>query len=144
MNTGLKSKESKEMKNIPNNKIENNSLLKAIKIIPTQISYSKDKDKKNCSRANNEIQTKIRFTVNTDFSNKDNEKKNLNPGKKSKRINNTKRIKFNISTDSSNKSKENKEKENTINYPLFITKIEFSKLNIYNYIIFYISQKKYG
>ena len=70
------------------------------------------------------------------FQIKDNEKKNLNPEKKSKSNNNKNNIKFIISTDYSN---ENKEKENIKNYPLFFINIESSKLNIYNYIIFYYS-----
>ena len=100
------------------------------------ISSSKDKDKKCYSRAINEIQTKNRLFVTTDFSIKDNEKKNLNPGKKSKTNNNENIIKFIITSESSN---ENKEKENIKNNPIFINKIESSKLNIYNYIIFYYS-----
>jgi hypothetical protein len=102
------------------------------------ISSSKDKDKKCYSRAINEIQTKNRLFVTTDFSIKDNEKKNLNPGKKSKTNNNENIIKFIITSESSNENKE-KEKENIKNYPIFINKIESSKLNIYNYIIFYYS-----
>ena len=136
MYTGLKPTESIERKNNSDIKIENNSNLGMLEIIPSKISSSKDKDKKSCSRANNEIQTKNRFIVTTDFSIKDNEKKNLNPEKKSKSNNNKNNIKFIISTDYSN---ENKEKENIKNYPLFFTNIESSKLNIYNYIIFYYS-----
>ena len=144
MNTGLKSTESREKKNIPNIKIESNSNSKTIKIIPTKISSSKDTDKNSLTRGNNEMQAKKRFYVTTDFSIKDNEKKNANLGKKRKSNNNSKSIKFIITTYSSNKNKENVEKQKIKNYPFFITKIGSSKLNIYNYIIFYYSQKKYG
>ena len=138
MSTDLKPTESLE-KNNADNKIENNSNLRALKIIPSLISSSKDKDKKCYSKAINEIQTKNRLFVTTDFSIKDNEKKNLNLGKKSKTNNNENIIKFIITSESSNENKENKEKENIKNYPIFINKIESSKLNIYNYIIFYYS-----
>ena len=138
MSTDLKPTESLE-KNNADNKIENNSNLRALKIIPSLIFSSKDKDKKCYSRVINEIQTKNILFVTTDFSIKDNEKKNLNPGKKSKTNNNENIIKFIITSESSNENKENKEKENIKNYPIFINKIESSKLNIYNYIIFYYS-----
>ena len=130
MNTGLKPTESIERKNNPDNKIEENSNLRVIKIIPSKISSSKDNEKKSCSRANNESQTKNKFIVTTDYSIKDNEKKKLNPGKKSKSNNNESNIKFIITTDSSNankENKENKEKENIKDYPLFIINIESSK-----------------
>ena len=135
MSTDLKPTGSIE-KNNADNIIENNSNLRALNIIPSLIFSSKDKDKKCYSKAINEIQTKNRLFVTTDFSIKDNEKKNLNPGKKSKINNNENIIKFIITSESSN---ENKEKENIKNYPIFINKIESSKLNIYNYIIFYYS-----
>ena len=86
------------------------------------ISSSKDKDKKCYSRAINEIQTNNILFVTIDFSIKDNEKKNLNPGKKSKTNNNENIIKFIITSESSNENKENKEKENIKNYPIFINK----------------------
>ena len=129
MSTDLKPTESIE-KNNADNIIENNSNLRALKIIPSLIFYSKDKDKKCFSRVINEIQTKNILFVSTDFSIKDNEKKNLNPGKKSKINNNENIIKFIITSESSNENKE-KEKENIKNYPIFINKIESSKLNIY-------------
>ena len=69
MYRGLKPTESIERKNNPDIKIENNPNLRVLKIIPSKIYSSKDKDKKGCSRANNEIQTKNRFIVATDFSN---------------------------------------------------------------------------
>jgi hypothetical protein len=75
MNIGSKPTESIERKNIPDNKIANKSNLRILKIIPYKISSSKDIDKKSCSRANNEIQTKNKFIVTTDYSIKDKEKK---------------------------------------------------------------------
>ena len=82
MNTELKPTESIERKNSPDNKIENKSNLKVLKIIPSKISSSKDIDKKSCSRANNEIQTKNNFIVTTDYSIKDNEKKSQSRNEK--------------------------------------------------------------
>ena len=147
MNTGLKPTGIIERKNNPDNKMEYNSNLMTLKIIPVKISSSKGKDKKSFSRPNNnEIQKKNKFIVTTDFSIKDNEKKNVNPGKKSKSNNNELKPKFIITTDFSNENKENKEKEekeNIKNYPIFMIKIESSKLNIYNYnyIIFFLVKK---
>ena len=108
MNTGLNATERIERKNNPD-KIENNSNLSVLKIIPSKISSSKDIDKKSCSRSHNEIQTKNKFIVTTDNSIKDNEKKHINPGKKSESNNNERNIKFIITTNSSNANKENKE-----------------------------------